>query len=163
LVEKPSQRLHWERRGNTDKLILSVAPFGSETEGGYVVLNQPNFSSSSPNSYKPNDGKRNLSLREFLTIHAPDDLKRLKFGERPDGRKRDPDSFVLKVPSVLEIALPAEAVKDQRTPHFYAEASLDATHGKLPVVRIGVSNQKRNADRPDEGVVLVAPDPAAAK
>jgi hypothetical protein len=163
LVEKPSQRLHWERRGNTDKLILSVAAFGSEAEGGYVVLNQPNFSSSSPNSYKPGDGKRNLSLREFLTTYAPDELKRLKFGEGPDGQKLDADSLVLKVPSVLEIALPAEAMKDQRTPHFYAEASLDVTHAKLPVVRVGVSNRKRNADRPDEGVVLVAPDPAAAK
>ena len=126
LVEKPSQRLHLERRGRTDKLILSVARFGSETESGYVVLNQPNFSSSSPNSYNPKDGKKNLSLREFLTAYAPDELKRLNFGEGPDGQKMDPDSFVLKVPSVLEIALSAEAMKDQRTPHFYAEASLDA-------------------------------------
>jgi hypothetical protein len=163
LVEKPSQRLHWERRGNTDRLILSVTAFGPETEGGYVLLKQPTFSSSSPNSYKPDDGKKNLSLREFLTIHAPDELKRLKFGAGPDGQKLDPDSFVLKVPSVLEIALPAEAMKDQRTPHFYAEASLDGTHGKLPVVRIGVVNQKRNTDRPEEGAFLVAPEPAAAK
>jgi hypothetical protein len=163
LVEMPSQRLHWERRGNTDKLVLSVARFGSETKSGYVVLNQPNFSSSSPNSYKPKDDKKNLSLREFLTTHAPDELKRLNFGEGPDGQKLDADSFLLKVPSVIEIALPPEAAKDQRTSHFYAEASLDGTHSQLPVVRLGVSNQKRNADRPEESVALVAPDPAAAK
>src|SRR5262249_26169802 len=55
LVENPSQRLHWERRGRTDKLILSVTRFGSETESGYVVLKQPTFSSSSPNSFNPKD------------------------------------------------------------------------------------------------------------
>ncbi len=163
LIEKPSQRLHWERRDKTDKLILSVAKFGSEAEGGYVVLNQPNFSSSSPNGYKPKDDKKNLSLREFLTTYAPDELKRLNFGEGPDGQKLGPDSFVLKVPSVIEIALSADAMKDQRTPHFYAEASLGGTHSKLPVARITLSNQKRDADRPDEIAVLVAPDHAEAK
>jgi len=163
LVDKPSQRIHWERRGNTDKLILSVAGLGSEAESGYVVLNQPNFSSSSPNGYNPKNGKKNLSLREFLTIYSPDELKRLSFGEGPDGKKLDADSFALKVPSVLEIALPADAMKDRRTPHFYAEASLDGAHSKLPVVRIGISNQKPNPDRPDKSAVLVASDLAATK
>lgn len=163
LVEKPSHRLHWERRDKTNQLILSVARFGSESEGGYVVLSQPSFSSSSPNSYKPKDGKMNLSLREFLTAYAPDELKRLKFGEGPDGRKLDPDGLALKVPSAIEIALPAEAMKDRRTTHFYAEASLGGTRPGLPVVRVTLSNRKRDADRPDASAVLVAPDGAAAK
>jgi hypothetical protein len=163
LVENPSQRLHWERRGKTDKLILSVARLGAETESGYVVLNQPSFSSSAPSSYNPKDGKKNLSLREFLTTHAPDELKRLRFGEGLDGQKLDPDSFVLKVPSVIEITLSPEAMKDQRTPHFYADASLDGKHSKLSVVRIGGSNQEPNADRSEVSAVLVAPDQAAAK
>jgi hypothetical protein len=163
LVDKPSQRLRWERRGKTDRLVLSVARFGSETESGYVVLNQPTFSSSGPNGYRPNDGKKNLSLREFLATHAPDELKRLNFGEGPGGQKLDPDSFVLKVPSVIEIALSEDALKEQRTTHFYAEASLDGTHSRLPVVRVGVAHQKADADRPEVSAVLVAPGHAAEK
>jgi hypothetical protein len=163
LVEKPSQRLHWERRANTDKLILSVARMPGQTETGHVVLNQPNFSSSSPNSYNLKDAKKNLSLREFLTTHAPDELKRLNFGVGPDGQKLDPESFVVKVPSVIEIELSPEAVKDQRTRHFYAEASLHGKHSKLPVVLFGLSNQKGNADRPPESAVLFDTDHPAAK
>jgi hypothetical protein len=163
LVEKPSQRLHWERRGNTDRLILSAVRLGSETETGQVVLNQPNFSSSSPNSYNPKDGKKNLSLREFLTTYAPDGLKRLNFGVGPDGQQLGPDSFVLKVPSAIEITLPPEAMKDQRTAHFHAEAILADKHSMLPVVRVGLSHEKRDADNPGESAALVAPDDAAAK
>jgi hypothetical protein len=163
LVDKPTQRLHWERRGNTDKLILSVATMGGEAETGYVVLNQPNFSSSSPNSYKPKDEKKNLSLREFLSTYAPDELKRLKFGVGPDGQKLDPESLVVQVPSVIEIALPPEAVKDPRTHHFHADARLESKQSQLPLALLGLSNQKPNADRPAESAVLVATDHPGAK
>jgi hypothetical protein len=163
LVEKPSQRLHWERKGNKDMLILSIARMGSETEPGFVVLNQPNFSSSSPNSYNPKDGKKNLSLREFLTTYAPDELKRLNFGVGPDGQTLDPDSLVLQVPSVLEIALSPEAMKDQRTSHFFAEASLDGKNSKIPVAILGLSNQRSNVDNPNESTVVLAPNHPAAK
>jgi hypothetical protein len=163
LLDKPSQRLHWERRSKTDKLVLSVFRLGPETETGQVVLNQLSFSSSSPNSYNSKDGKKNLSLRELLATHAPEELKRLNFGAGPDGQKLDPDSLVLKVPSVIEIALPAEAMMDQRAAHFYAEASLEGKHARLPGACISVSNQKPNANRPADGVVLFAADHPAGK
>ena len=165
LINQPSQRVLWERKDSSDKsgakLILSVSRFEAETETGYVILNQPNFSSSSPNSYNPKDGKKNLSLRDFLSNHAPEQLKGLSFGVHPDGRKLDPDSLVLKVPSTIEIAIPPEALKDQRTQRFYAEASLDGK--QLRVARVALLNQKPNAADRAGGSLLFAPDHPAAK
>ena len=110
LINQPSQRLQWERKDNSDKaaakLILSVSRFDSETDTGTVILNRPNFSSEAPNGYNPKDGRKNLSLRDFLSSHAPEQLKSLNFGVHPDGRKLDPDSLVLKVPSTIEICDP---------------------------------------------------------
>jgi hypothetical protein len=165
LIAQPSQRLQWERRDNPDKsaakLILSVGRLESETEPGYVILNQPNFSSSSSSSYKPKDDKKNFSLRDFLSNHAPEQLKALSFGVHPDGRKLDPTSLVLKVPSTIEIAIPAEALKDQRTSRFYADASLDGK--QLRVARVALLNQKPNTDQMVGSTLLFAADHPAAK
>ena len=129
LIEQPTQRLQWELKNNPDKsaakLIISVSKVGAEMEDGYVILSQPNFSSSAPGNYNPKDAKKNLSLRNFLTNYAPEQLKQLEFGVHPLGNKIDPDSLVLKVPSVIEIEISQEALKDQRTHRFYAEASVD--------------------------------------
>ncbi len=167
LIGQPSQRLQWERRDNSErsapKLIIAVSPFESETESGFVILNQPNFSSSSPNSYNPKDSKKTLSLREFLATYAPDQLKELNFGVHPDGRKLDPDSLVLKVPSTIEIALPADALKDQRTSRFYADASLDGKQSALRVARVALLNQKSKADNMTGSTLLFAPDHPEAK
>jgi Protein of unknown function (DUF1592)/Protein of unknown function (DUF1588)/Protein of unknown function (DUF1587)/Protein of unknown function (DUF1585)/Protein of unknown function (DUF1595) len=167
LIGQPSQRLQWERKDGSNrsapKLILTVSRFGSETEAGFVILNQPNFSSSSPNSYNPKDGKRTLSLREFLTTYAPEQLNELNFGVHPDGRKLDPDSLVLKVPSTIEIAIPADALKDQRTSHFYADASLDGKQSALRVARVALLNQKQTAKNMTGSTLLIAPNHPAAK
>jgi hypothetical protein len=166
LLGQPSQRLQWERRDSNDrsapKLILTASRFESETEDGYVILNQPNFSSSS-NGYNPKDAKKTLSLREFLSKYAPEQLKELNFGVHPDGRKLDPDSLVLKVPSTIEIALPADAVKDQRTSHFYADASLDGKQAALRIAWVGLLNQKPKGENVPGTALLVAPDHPAAK
>jgi hypothetical protein len=167
LIGQPSQRLQWERRDNSDrsapKLILSASRFGSETESGLVILNQPNFSSSSPNSYNPKDAKKTLSLREFLTTYAPEQLKELNFGVHPDGRKVDPDSLVLKVPSTIEIAIPSDALKDPRTSRFYADASLDGKESGLRMARVALLNQKAKADSMAGSTLLFAADHPAAK
>jgi Protein of unknown function (DUF1592)/Protein of unknown function (DUF1588)/Protein of unknown function (DUF1587)/Protein of unknown function (DUF1585)/Protein of unknown function (DUF1595) len=167
LIEQPNQRLQWELKNNPDKsapkLIISVSKTGSEMENGYVILNQPNFSSSSPGSYNPKDGKKNLSLRNFLINHAPEQLKQLEFGVHPLGHKLDPDSLVMKVPSVIEIEISREAMKDQRTVRFYAEASLDARNSKLGSARIGLFNQKPNADALAASPLLLAPGQSADK
>ncbi len=161
LVGQPNQRLQWERKENsgrtTPKLILSVSRLGSETEAGYVILNQPNFSSSSPNSYNVKETKKNLSLLDFLSKYAPEQLKELNFGVHPDGHKIDPDSLVLKVPSVVEITIPPEAVKDQRTLHFFAEASLEGKNSEVRIAQVAALNQKRDAANGDGSVVLLRP------
>ena len=150
LIEQPTQRLQWELKNKPDKsaakLIISVSKVGSEMEDGYVILNQPNFSSSGPGSYNPKDGKKNLSLRDFLTDYAPEQLKQLAFGVHPLGHKLDPDSLVLKVPSVIEIEISQDALKDQRTHRFYAEAGVEEKNSKLRMAKIGLFNQKPKDD-----------------
>ncbi len=165
--EQPTQRLQWEIKNDpaksAAKLIISVANVGAEMENGYVILNQLNFSSSSPGSYNPKDDKRNLSLRNFLANQAPEQLKQLQFGVNPLDHKIDPDSLVLQVPSVIEIEVPREALKDQRTHRFYAEASLDGKDSKLPIARIGAFNRKPDAGDLVGFTLLFAPAHPAAK
>jgi hypothetical protein len=166
LIEQPQRRLEWELKKDKSaaKLIISVAKVGGEIGDGYVVLNQPNFSTSGPGSYNPKDAKKNQSLRSFLADHAPQQLQQLNFGVHPLGHKLDPNSLVMKVPSVVEIEIPAEAWKDdQRTLRFYGEASLDEKNSKLSVARIGLFNQNATADALASGTLLFAPDHPAAK
>lgn len=166
LLEQPTQRLQWELRKSdkaTAKLIISVSTAGPEKFDGYVLLNQPTFSSSGFGSFNPKDAKKNLSLRAFLAEHAPQQLKDLEFGVHPLGNKIDPDSLVLKVPSELEIEIPAEAAKDPRTHHFYAEARSEETKSRLSVARIGLYNQKPKAETLTGSVLLFAPGHPASK
>jgi Protein of unknown function (DUF1592)/Protein of unknown function (DUF1588)/Protein of unknown function (DUF1587)/Protein of unknown function (DUF1585)/Protein of unknown function (DUF1595) len=167
LTQQPSHRLNWEFRSGPGKspakLIIAVSKDVSEMEDGYVVLDQPNFSSSGPDSYNPKDNRKNLSLRSFLATYAPEQLKRLEFGVSPLGHQVDPDSLVLKVPSAIEIDIPTEALKDQRTIRFYAEASLDAKNSKLRMARIGLFNQKSKAEDLTGGTLLIAPDHPTAR
>lgn len=166
LIEQPSQRLQWELTTKPEKggkLIISVSNVGSEMVDGYVILNQPNFSSSSPGSYNPKDAKKTLSLRAFLSEYAPPQLKQLEFGVHPLGQKIDPDSLVLKVPSTLEIEISPEAMKDQRTLRFYADASLDDKNTKRSIARIGLFSQKPTADALARSVLLFTPGHPAAR
>jgi hypothetical protein len=167
LIEQPQQLLHWEFKKNPDKsapkLIVSVAPVGSEAGDGCVILNHPYFSSSAPDSYRQKDSKKNLSLRDFLLNHAPEQLKSMQFGVHPLGHKLDPDSLVLKVPSTIALEISPEALKDKRTLHFYAGASLDDRNSKQCIARIGLFNQKPSVDDLASGALLVAPDHPAVK
>jgi hypothetical protein len=166
LIEQPTQRLHAELKKPDKapaKLIIAVSKVGSTMVDGCVILSQPTFSSAGPGSYNPKDSKKNLSLRDFLAEHAPQQLKQLEFGVHPLGHKVDPDSLVLKVPSEVEIEISAEALQDQRTRHFYADASSDATKSRLSVARIGLFNQKPRADSLAGSVLLFAPGHPDAK
>ncbi len=150
LIQQTTYRLRWELKNSPDKslakLIIAVAKDPSEMEDGYIVLNQLTFSSSDPDSYNPKDNRKNLSLRSFLATYAPEQLKQLKFGVHPLGHQVDPDSLVLKVPALIEIEFSKEALKDQRTTHFYAEASFDRKNSKLGIAKVGLFNQQPKAD-----------------
>ncbi len=167
LIQQSSHRLRWELKNSPDKslakLIIAVSKDDSDKEDGYLVLNQLNFSSSDPGNYNPKDGNKNLSLRTFLSNHAPEQLKQLKFGVHPLGHPVDPDSLVLKVPSIIEIEIPREALKDQRTSHFYAEASFDRKNSKLGLARIGLFNQQPKADDLAGFTIFLAADHPSTK
>ncbi|MEI6686417.1 MAG: hypothetical protein WCN64_09780, partial [Planctomycetota bacterium] len=60
------------------------------------------FTTSNPLNANLNDAKKKKwTLQAILSEHAPDQLKKLTFGTRPDGKKADPDSLILKAPVAL--------------------------------------------------------------
>ena len=166
-LEQPNQRIQWDLKKNANKsdakLLISVSKVLPETGDGYVILNQPNFSSSAAGNYNPKDAKKNLTLKSFLTQYAPEQLKKLEFGVHPLGQKIDPDSLVVKVPSEIEIEISPEAMKEQRTLHFYAEASLDESKSQLSLVQIVAHSQKPKANSLADSALLIARNHPSAK
>jgi hypothetical protein len=167
LIQQSSHRLRWELKNSPDKasakLFIAVSKDDADKDDCYVILNRLNFSSSDPGNYNPKDDNKNLSLRNFLSDQAPEQLKQLKFGTHPLGQQIDPESLVMTVPSVIEIEIPRDALKDQRLSHFYAEASLDRKNSKLGLARIGLFNQQPKADELAGFTMLLAPDHPSAK
>ncbi|QVL34149.1 DUF1592 domain-containing protein [Telmatocola sphagniphila] len=167
VLQKPAQQLHWELKKSSDKspskLIISISGEPSDQGDQYVLLNRLNFSSAGEPDYNSQDLKRNLSLRNFLVKYAPDQLKTMEFGVHPLGNKVDAGSLILKVPSVIEIGIPPEALKDPLIKNFYAEASLNAKDSQSGFARVSLSNQKNPREDVTCGVFLIARDHPAAK
>ncbi len=109
---------------------------GSDADDGFVMLKGMNFSVSAPGQYKPNEPQKNVALRTLLAEHAPEELKRLNWGTHPLGQAVDPDSLVLKVPSVVTIEVPAKAFGETRHKHVFGEVGLDRANSKAGIVRV---------------------------
>jgi Protein of unknown function (DUF1592)/Protein of unknown function (DUF1588)/Protein of unknown function (DUF1587)/Protein of unknown function (DUF1585)/Protein of unknown function (DUF1595)/Planctomycete cytochrome C len=149
-----TRRLHREFK-NIDALpvvrvVLTASSFGSEGQpgDGGVILKSMNFTTAPADSYKPNDDKRNLSLRTLLAEYAPEQLERLKFGVHPRGDAIDADACVLAVPGTLEIEIPAKAFGDKRELRFFVDAELDRAHSKSGLAAVALGN---NTIVSDEG------------
>ncbi|MFM9964552.1 MAG: DUF1592 domain-containing protein [Planctomycetaceae bacterium] len=103
----------------------SAQAIPSKTSDTSVVFKNLVFSPSSPQSFKPNDPQRNVSLKALLTEFAPSEATRLLWGLDQQGNMVDPDSLVLEMPSSVTIAIPAKAFRDKSLKHFFADVSLD--------------------------------------
>ena len=123
----------------------------------FVLLKSPNFSTSSPESYKPNDEKKNFPLRPLVAAHAAAQLDTLKFGSHPAGGTLDPESLVLPVPGSIVVELPTSALGDAREIRFFADAELDRQNSKADVVSITFDEAA-----PSPPTMLVVPDSPSA-
>ncbi|MCE9533816.1 MAG: DUF1587 domain-containing protein, partial [Planctomycetes bacterium] len=162
-----SQRVQWEVKNPADKksgkLIIRVSSADAKNEEGYVVLKGLNFSSSALNNYNLKDVKKNISLREYLTLNAPEQLKKLPFGKHPLDVAVDADSLVLKVPSVIEIDFPKDELNQTRRTRLFADVSLDREHSKLGMARVAIFDQLPKKEDSADGVLLVNREHASAK
>jgi hypothetical protein len=158
------RRLHVEFRKLPDQPAVKIQMLASNVadraEPGFVILKELNFSSQSPNDYKPADKDKHLSLRELLMKHAPEEWTKLNPGKHPLGHEIDPQSVVLSTTLPLEITVPAAAFANREMTRFFVEAALDREHSKSGIVRIAVSDRPIAAE--EFSSLLVDPQSPAA-
>jgi len=148
---QPGRRMHQDFK-NLDrqtivKIVLNVANFGPEPKSGdaYVILKSMNFTTAK-DDYKPNDEKRNISLRKILSEQSLEQFDRVKFGIHPLGDTIDPDACVLAVPGSLEIEVPVKSLGEAREMRFYVEAELDRQHSKSGLATVALHDGMLDAD-----------------
>lgn len=150
-------------------IVLRATSVGTLPNDGYVIVKDVTFSTSAPNQFKRNEPAKNLSLRTLLADHAPEELKRLGFGTHPLGQAVDTESFVLKVPSIVTIEIPAKAFGEAKPKHLYADAALDRTNSKSGIASIELVTESRSdtksASRSDTAtsLPLINPEHPIAK
>lgn len=123
------------------KIYVQASNFPDGAEPGFVVLKDLNFSSRSPNDYRPVDKDNNLSLKTVLMQHAPEEWERLKPGTHPLGHAIDADSVALATSASLEITVPTRAFGNRQEIRFFADGALDREHSKSGMIRLALSNQ----------------------
>lgn len=158
------RQLHAELSIVADKpvtITLRAATVGAAPEGGYVILKGVTFSTSAPNQFKRNEPAKNLSLKTLLADQAPEELKRLGFGTHPLGQAVDAESFVLKVPSVVAIEIPAKAFGEAKPKYIYADAVLDRANSKSGLASVEFVAETHRDSAPF--LPLVNPEHAVAK
>ena len=107
------------------RLVIHLADVDGAKAEGFVVF-KANFTTNAPTI----DNRKKWSLRELLAQHAPELFEKLKFGTHPynpKGERVEPDAFVLKAPTTLEIELPTKAfpLKGKGNVTLTAEYRLD--------------------------------------
>ncbi len=109
-------------------------------EPTFVVFKNLTFSTSSPQSYKPNDPQKNVSLKALLAEFAPTEATRLQWGIDPLANAVDPESLVLSTPGSVTIAIPAKALREKSLKYFFADASFDPKHSHAGAVQAAVNS-----------------------
>jgi len=154
---QPTRRLHREfknlDRQDVLRIVLSAAPFGADQKlgAGFVILKLMNFTTASSKDYRPTDEKRNTSLKNLLTEHAPEQLSRFNFGVHPAGGTVDADTCVLAAPGSIEFEIPVKAFGNTREIHFYVDAELDRQPSKSNLLSVSLIQRKDLTDDKDRG------------
>jgi hypothetical protein len=98
----------------------------------FVIVQRPILSSSGNLPRNDEEAEKNqvVTLREFLTKHAPEVVEQFRFGRHPDGHEVDADSFVIEAPALIEISLERDAQEAADNRHVLAECVLDKEHSR---------------------------------
>jgi hypothetical protein len=122
------------------KIYLHASDCQKGTERGFVILTEMNLSTQLVNDYRP-AAKKNMSLRDVLMQHAPEEWQRLNPGKHPLGHAIDPDSVVVSTSMPLVITVPTKAFEKLQDIRFYVEATLDREHSPAKIVRFAMSDR----------------------
>jgi len=150
--------------GNTPTIKLGIEITSSNhlNPDGFVTIDG-GFTTSNPLTSSLNDAKKKKwTLHAILLEHAPDQLKKLSFGTRPDGKKTDPTMLVLKAPAVLEIEIPSSVFNTKGNLSFFADCKLDSSSQGLVQVKISSGKPEKNEKSRGTGT-LFEPDHPNAK
>ncbi len=102
---------------------------GFSTDDAFVLIKGPLFSLAD-HLPRNDDERKNHKLETFRSWLERTDAQRadaLKFGRDPDGKEIDVDSFIVKVPSTIEIPLSVERQRELQGRHLLFPCELDAT------------------------------------
>lgn len=147
------RRFHAEFRKLQDQPAITISMqasnFPERTEQGFVILKDLNFSTRSANDYRPADKENNMSLRDVLLKHAPEQWERLKPGVHPLGQAIDPDCVAISTSAPLEITVPTTAFANRQEIRFFVEAALDREHSRQGIVRFAISDRPFPANPAD--------------
>jgi len=88
-----------------------------------ALLKNINFSSNGPQSYRPNDKDKNVSLKALLTEHAADELRRLNWGPHAVLKVGDADSVVFDGAASVTVTIPTKTLAERKLKHLYLDAS----------------------------------------
>ena len=126
-------------------VYLRIDPAFAASAGNYVVVKRSAFSKVDrfPNNDNEVTQHEVVSLKSFLTEHAPELAESLKFGRHPLGHEIDAESFAIEAPALIEIPFsPAlrEIVDDK---HLLFDCELDSEHGREAAVYVQDSTNRR--------------------
>jgi len=139
-------------------LYLRVDPAFDGDGESYVVVRRPILSSSADLPRNDEQAEKNqvVTLRAFLTEHAPAVAKQLEFGRHPNGNEIDADSFVIKTSSLIEIPFERDAQEAVDNRHVLAQCVFDKEHSQSSgVIFQSASNRVPNNRYADQAGLLI--------
>lgn len=146
-------------------IYLRVDRAFDDGAGATVIVKGPLFSKSSNPPRNADEAQRNevVTLRAMLEKHSPDVATRLAFGKHPGGDELDADSFAIAAPSVVEISLPLELLREIEGKQLLADCELDAAHRERSVHLQYATGQKPEEAFATSAELLIHSDSNLAK
>jgi len=146
-----------EKDARDVSLFIRIEPAVDGAQDNYVVLHRPVFSKNGSPPRNAEEEKKHevVSLKQFLTQHAPSISKSLSFGVHPKGSSLDAESIALKAPANIEIKLTPEMLKQLNDKHLLMKCELDPEHGREGSVYIQYSIDKPLDDKYGNNVQLL--------
>jgi hypothetical protein len=98
----------------------------------FVIIKRPLFSDGGrmPKDETEEEKHHARSLRSVLEEFSPNLIESLGFGKHPSGGDIDPESLVVKAPTVIEIPLSVEIQKKLSGRNFLVTCQLDPEHSR---------------------------------
>ncbi|MDA1054010.1 MAG: DUF1592 domain-containing protein [Planctomycetota bacterium] len=123
----------------------------------FVIFKRPVFSKADrlPNNEAEEKEHEVLSLRSLLEESNSDLVNALGFGKHPAGGEIDPESFVVKAPSIIEIPITVEMQRKLDGKHLLVQCQLDPERSKEGSVFVQHSVREPAQSKFGNGVELL--------